>query len=51
LDSTTRLRFREFVFDHVRKSHLPTLMVSHDSEDALAAAGPILQLPADSSLT
>ena len=40
-----RQRVREFVFDHVRQAHLPTLMVTHEAEDAAAAGGPIIQLP------
>lgn len=46
LDSNTRQRFREFVFEHVRQARLPALMVSHDSEDAASAAGAILHLSA-----
>lgn len=45
LDHATRQRFRQFVFDHLREARLPTLLVTHDPEDALAAAGMTLELP------
>lgn len=44
LDVSTRRRFREFVFTHLRQARLPALMVSHDPEDAAAAGGPVIQL-------
>ena len=43
LDADLRDRFRRFVFTHART--LPTLLVTHDEADALAASGPILRLP------
>ena len=43
LDADLRDRFRRFVFTHARS--LPTLLVTHDEADALAASGPILRLP------
>jgi putative thiamine transport system ATP-binding protein len=46
LDASTRQRFREFVFDHLRRWRLPTLMVTHDPDDVAAAAGRVIQLPA-----
>ena len=44
LDPETRQRFREFVFDRVRTRGLPTLMVTHDLEDAAAAGGRVIEL-------
>jgi putative thiamine transport system ATP-binding protein len=44
LDAQMKDRVREFVFRHVRKSGLPTLLVTHDSEDARAADGPVVRL-------
>ncbi|MBM3503121.1 MAG: ATP-binding cassette domain-containing protein [Alphaproteobacteria bacterium] len=44
LDAATKGRFRPFVFDHVRKRSIPTLLVTHDPQDALAAAGPVIHL-------
>ena len=44
LDSGLRGRFRGFVFDHVRRRALPTLMVSHDPADAAAAGGPVVTI-------
>jgi putative thiamine transport system ATP-binding protein len=44
LDAEMKDRVREFVFRHVRKSGLPTLLVTHDSEDARAAGGPVVRL-------
>jgi putative thiamine transport system ATP-binding protein len=44
LDSALRERFRHFVFDHARKAGLPTLLVTHDPQDADAAGGPCIAL-------
>jgi putative thiamine transport system ATP-binding protein len=44
LDVATRQRFREFVFDHLRGRRLPTLMVTHDPNDAAAVGGQVLRL-------
>ncbi len=44
LDAGTRTRFRETVFDAVRRRGLPTLLVTHDAGDAEAAGGPVVQL-------
>ncbi|HYC05265.1 MAG TPA: ATP-binding cassette domain-containing protein [Azospirillaceae bacterium] len=44
LDVALRARFRAFVFDHARRAGLPTLLVTHDPEDATAAAGPVVEL-------
>ena len=45
LDGPMRSRFRGLVFDHARRRGLPTLLVTHDTQDAEAAAGPIVRLP------
>jgi putative thiamine transport system ATP-binding protein len=44
LDSELRQRFRSFVFDHAREADLPTLLVTHDPQDADAANGRRLSL-------
>ena len=44
LDSALRERFRRFVFEHARKAGLPTLLVTHDPQDADAAGGPCISL-------
>jgi putative thiamine transport system ATP-binding protein len=49
LDRDLRERVRRFVFDHARRSALPTLLVTHDPADAEAAGGPVLSLPAEPS--
>jgi putative thiamine transport system ATP-binding protein len=46
LDTTLRDQFRRFVFDQARKQALPTLLVTHDPDDASATGGPILTLMA-----
>ncbi len=43
LDLATRQRFREFVFEHLQARRIPTLMVTHDSNDAAAAGGRMIQ--------
>jgi len=50
LDVALRARFRAFVFDHARARGLPTLLVTHDPQDAVDAGGPCLQIDADGSL-
>jgi putative thiamine transport system ATP-binding protein len=35
---------RGFVFDRVRRQALPTLLVTHDPEDAAAAGGPVFTI-------
>ncbi len=42
LDASLRQDFRQFVFDHARQLGLPSLLVTHDAEDAQAAGGRIL---------
>ena len=44
LDAALRADFRRFVFEHVQRLGLPTLMVTHDAADADAAGGPVLVL-------
>lgn len=44
LDSGLRSQIRSFVFDLCRQNSLPTLMVTHDPEDAEAAAGRVIAL-------
>lgn len=44
LDATLRDQFRETVFARARAEGLPTLLVTHDPEDAAAAGGRILSL-------
>ena len=41
LDASLRLRFRRFVFSHIREGNLPCILVTHDREDAKAARGKI----------
>lgn len=42
LDTTLRDQIRSLVFDRARSLGLPVLLVTHDAEDARAAAGPVL---------
>jgi putative thiamine transport system ATP-binding protein len=44
LDLELRDRIRRFVYDHARGAALPTLLVTHDPEDARAAAGQVVSL-------
>lgn len=44
LDPDLRADLRRFVFDHIRDRDIPVLMVTHDSEDAAAANGPVVSL-------
>ena len=46
LDAMLRGDFRRFVFEHARKSSLPTVLVTHDEADAQAAQGPVIRLAA-----
>ena len=46
LDAALRGRIRSFVFDHARANALPTLMVTHDPEDAAATGGPVIEIGA-----
>jgi putative thiamine transport system ATP-binding protein len=47
LDVALRARFRSFVFDHARAQGLPTLLVTHDPQDAADAGGPRLVIDAE----
>ncbi len=44
LDVPLRDHLRAFVFEHARRRRLPTLLVTHDPQDAAAAAGPVIDL-------
>ncbi len=44
LDPELRADMRSFVFEHARARSIPVLMVTHDPEDAAAAAGPLIRL-------
>jgi putative thiamine transport system ATP-binding protein len=44
LDLRLRDRFRRAVLDHARGRRLPTLLVTHDPEDAAAAGGPVIEI-------
>lgn len=42
LDADLRVQIRAFTFDRARQAGIPTLLVTHDAEDARAAAGPLI---------
>lgn len=42
LDADRRARTRDFVFRRARDRQLPVVLVTHDRDDALAAAGPVV---------
>lgn len=42
LDAGLRGRMRDFVFTHARRRRLPTILVTHDKDDAAAACGRII---------
>jgi putative thiamine transport system ATP-binding protein len=44
LDAPLRAEMRRFVFGHARERGLPTLLVTHDQEDAAAAGGRVIRL-------
>jgi putative thiamine transport system ATP-binding protein len=44
LDADLRARVREFVFAHARANAIPTLLVTHDPADAVAAGGTVVEL-------
>ncbi len=48
LDVALRGRIRAFVFDHARANALPTLLVTHDPDDAAATGGPVIEIDAPS---
>ncbi len=43
LDAALRAQMRAFVFERVRAHGLPTVMVTHDAEDAEALGGPVVE--------
>ncbi len=49
LDVALRDRIRAFVYDHARANALPTLLVTHDPDDAAATAGPVIEIAAPDS--
>ena len=46
LDAELREDVRSFTFAHIRERGIPALLVTHDPEDARAAAGPVLRIAA-----
>lgn len=44
LDAARRQHFRSFVFDRARALELPTLLVTHDPQDAAAAGGRMIDI-------
>lgn len=44
LDRDNRVKVRQLVFDEIRRRKLPTLLVTHDEDDAESAAGPVVVL-------
>ena len=44
LDADRRDQIRNIVFDEARRQNLPTVLVTHDEADAVAANGPIVRL-------
>ena len=44
LDETTRERVRALVFEQAQQRALPTLLVTHDDQDVVAAGGPRIEL-------
>lgn len=46
LDAELREGVRNFTLAHIRERGIPALMVTHDPEDARAAAGPVLRIAA-----
>lgn len=44
LDEDHRVKVRELVFTEARRRGLPTLLVTHDESDVVAAAGPVIRL-------
>ncbi len=44
LDLALRDRMRSFVFEHARSNALPTLLVTHDPDDAAAPGGPVIEI-------
>jgi len=46
LDDDNRERVRKLVFDEARRRELPTLLVTHDEQDVVAAGGAVINLSA-----
>lgn len=44
LDTQLRAEIRGFVFDHLRRQAIPTLLATHDAGDGDAADGPVITL-------
>lgn len=44
LDDDSRERVRKLVFNEAKRRELPTLLVTHDKEDVVAAGGPVIHL-------
>jgi putative thiamine transport system ATP-binding protein len=44
LDADRRAQVRTLVFDRARARGLPVVLVTHDAEDATAAAGPVIEI-------
>ncbi len=44
LDDDNRDRVRKLVFDEARRRELPTLLVTHDEQDVVAAGGAVINL-------
>jgi ABC-type sulfate/molybdate transport systems ATPase subunit len=44
LDAPTRVRFRDFLAEHLRRLDVPALLVTHDAEDARVLGGQMLVL-------
>ncbi|MEO0831264.1 MAG: ATP-binding cassette domain-containing protein [Pseudomonadota bacterium] len=44
LDAALRTQIRDLTFDYARQNALPTLLVTHDTEDAVAAGGPLFRI-------
>ena len=44
LDDANRVKVRQLVLDEIRRRELPTLLVTHDKNDAASAGGPVVSL-------
>ncbi|MDD7969685.1 ATP-binding cassette domain-containing protein [Roseinatronobacter alkalisoli] len=44
LDSNMRASMRQFVFERATERNLPVILVTHDHDDARAAAGPVINV-------
>jgi len=47
LDTVLRAQVRQLVFRRAREMRLPVLMVTHDADDAAAAAGDVVTFGTD----